>query len=142
MRNYFDCRIRRFGPETFDLAYRFHAGPAHEGHVRRTHGIGVAGKPATRLGAAYAAELILFDILRQKPGEAHRYAPVYVSCRRVLSPQLSPYELITVPVVWHEEQLISGNFLANEGHALILTIADHQRPLTHRVLGLCHLACV
>ena len=50
---------------------------------------------------------------------------MYVPCR-VHPPQLSLHELISEPVVGHVEQLVGGNLLADNGHALILTRAENQ----------------
>jgi hypothetical protein len=64
---------------------------------------------------------------------------VHVSCR-VHPPQLSLYELIPEPTVWHVQQQIGGNLLADDGHTLILAIAERQRWLLGQALDLHRLA--
>ena len=66
---------------------------------------------------------------------------MYVPCR-VHLPQLSPNELISKAVVWHVQQLIDGNLLTDDGHTLILAIAEHRLRHYCRVLDLCHLSGV
>src|SRR5688500_2905569 len=122
-RDYLDRQIRRLGPEARDFPDRFDPSAAHEGYIRRAHGVGGSGELEPRFGGVNGPEPALFDILRKAPGEAHRHTSVHVSCR-VNPQQLSLYELVAEPVVGHEQQIICGNLLTYNVHALILTIAD------------------
>lgn len=69
-------------------------------HVRRAHGIGVAGKYEPRFGGLYAAEVMSLDVATQRDPDVRGHTSMHVS-RRIHPSQLSLYEFIPEPVVGH-----------------------------------------
>lgn len=125
-------QVRRPRPESFCFANLFEPFPAHEGHVRRSHGVGIASEPEPRLGGVHGTEVVSLDVTAQRNPNAHRYAAVYV-LRRQHPAQLSPDELIPEPIIGRAEQLFGGNVSTNDVHSTSSPTA--QRSTKYRSTG-------